>query len=276
MPVSRRKFLGMSVAALGSALALSTGYLYWESRLALERVQIPIKNLHPALEGFTIVQLSDFHFDSSVEIELIKQAVALANSLNPDVLVLGGDYVTFTAESIFELGPLLAGLNARHGVFGIIGNHDIWTDLPVVKQGLAEARLPLLVNQGVPLAVGKAQLYLAGLDDAWNGRPNLRAALADCPPDAPVVLLAHEPDPADYYAQDARVSLQLSGHSHGGQVRLPGGSALILPYLGQKYDMGLYRVNQTWVYTNRGLGTVVEPVRLNCAPEVTEFTLVGA
>jgi len=95
------------------------------------------------------------------------------------------------------------------------------------------------------------------------------------PAETTTILLAHEPDLADRFARDGRVSVQLSGHSHGGQVRLPGIGAVILPYLGRKYDLGLYQVNGMWLYTNRGIGNVAEPVRLNCPPEITEITLVG-
>ena len=272
--INRRKFLQLSAALLAGATALTTGYLHWQNeadRPVVDRVQMPIKNLDPALEGFTIALLSDFHLYPFTEIEVIRQAITLANGLSPDVILLGGDYVTREAEAIFELAPLLAQLNAKLGLFAIIGNHDIWTNVEVVKTGLSEARLPILVNQGLTLTK-----YLAGLDDAWSGRPDLLAALANLPTDAATILLAHEPDPADLYAQDGRVNLHLAGHSHGGQIRLPAIGPVILPYLGQKYDLGLYQVNDMWLYTSRGIGNVTEPVRFNCPPEVTEITLVGS
>ena len=130
-------------------------------------------------------------------------------------------------------------------------------------------------NKGVTLSINNTPLYLAGVDDGWSGRPDLPAALANRPAGTTTVLLAHEPDLADTFSRDQRVSLQISGHSHGGQIRFPGIGAFILPYLGRKYDRGLYRVNEMWLYTNRGLGNIIEPVRFNCAPEVTEITLVG-
>jgi hypothetical protein len=91
-----------------------------------------------------------------------------------------------------------------------------------------------------------------------------------------VVLLMHEPDLADIYSQDPRISLQLSGHTHGGQIRIPGIGALVHPHLGKKYDFGLYNVNGMWLYTNRGIGCISEPIRLNCPPEISEFTLARA
>jgi predicted MPP superfamily phosphohydrolase len=140
---------------------------------------------------------------------------------------------------------------------------------------LEKAGLPVLINEGVALGVGGATIYLAGLDDCWSGRPDLSKALEKLSPDTPAVLLSHEPDFADTFALDGRVSLQLSGHSHGGQIRLPGYGAFVLPKFAQKYDQGLFNVNGMWLYTNRGLGLGPVPHRVNCPPEVTEITLVS-
>jgi predicted MPP superfamily phosphohydrolase len=245
-------------------------------RPVVERVLIPIKNLKPALEGFKIVQLSDFHLLPLTQPSQVRRAVEIANSLKPDLTVLTGDYVYREIEAMQTLSPILEGLNARHGVFACLGNHDHWMGVEAIKAGLRSARLPVLVNRGVLLPVGKDSLYLAGLDDAWIGRPDLKSALQGAPDEVPVVLLAHEPDSADIYTSDGRISLQLSGHTHGGQIRLPGIGALLLPYLGHKYDMGLYQVKGMWLYTNRGIGVIFEPLRFNCRPEVSEFTLIGA
>jgi predicted MPP superfamily phosphohydrolase len=243
---------------------------------SVERVQIPVKNLNPGLEGFTIVQLTDIHLYPITQLSLVRKAVVIANSLKPDLIVLTGDYVWRQVGAIFDLAPELAKLNARYGVYSSIGNHDIWAGVDVVKEGFHQARLPLLVNQGIAVEHNGGLVYLAGLDDGWSGYPDLEATLQGAPEEAPVVLLCHEPDLADLYSTDGRVSLQLSGHSHGGQVRLPGRGPFVLPYLGQKYDFGLYNVNGMWLYTNRGLGCISVPFRYNCPPEVTQFTLVGA
>jgi len=244
-------------------------------QLVVEQVKIPIHQLHPALEGFKIVQLSDFHLDPFFQIEMLRTAVSMVNALQPDLVVLTGDYVTKIGDAIFELAPLLAGLNARYGVYASLGNHDVRSRAKVIKSGLRQARLPLLVNAGLPITVGQGQLYLAGLDDGLWGRPSLKEALINCPPATPVILLAHEPDLVDQVATDVRVALQLSGHTHGGQIRLPGLGALTLPSLGSKYVQGLYRVRSTWLYTNRGIGSIRIPVRMNCQPEITEITLVA-
>jgi predicted MPP superfamily phosphohydrolase len=244
--------------------------------LVVEQVKISLRNLHPALEGFKIVQMSDLHLDPFFQTDFMRAAVIRANKLQPDLIVLTGDYVTRVGEAIFELAPILAGLNARHGVFAVLGNHDMRERNQAVKTGLRQSGLQLLVNQGVTINQGRGQLYLAGLDDGLWGRPNFRATMENAPNDTPVVLLVHEPDLVDRYALDPRIALQLSGHTHGGQIRLPGIGALTLPDLGRKYDRGLYRVNSTWLYTNRGIGSIRIPVRINCLPEITELTLTAS
>jgi predicted MPP superfamily phosphohydrolase len=278
--MNRRQFLkAFSHVTAGFAVGGAGLYQYGKhieaGWLVVEQVRIPIKQLKPALEGFKIVQISDIHIDSFTEIDIVETAVATINSLNPDLIVLTGDYVTRSAEAIFELAPAAASLNAKYGIFAILGNHELWTDPAFVKERLEAAGFPVLVNQGLSLAIGKERLYLAGVDDCWSGQPDLAAALANCPAGVPATLLSHEPDVADTFALDGRVSLQLSGHSHGGQVRLPGYGAIILPPYGAKYDQGLYNVNGMWLYTNRGLGLGPVSYRINCPPEVTEITLVG-
>lgn len=275
--MTRRRFLRLMAAMAG--VALSGGALValadQSQEPVVEYLQLPIPGLGAGMDGFRLVQLSDFHLYPFTRLELIRRCVELANGLAADVIVLTGDYVWREVEAIADLAPVLAGLNARHGVFAIVGNHDHWTNVGRVVAGLRAAGLPVLQNAGVTLTQGGAALHLAGLDDGWSGHPDLKAALAGAPPEAPVVLLLHEPDLADRYAGYPRFVLQLSGHSHGGQVRLPGGhGALVLPHLGQRYDMGLYRVGPMWLYTNRGIGCIAEPFRFNCAPEITAVTLV--
>ncbi len=275
--MSRRQFLKYGSAALAAGVVGTSGYLALSNEtgeVSIERIPIPIKHLPAAFEGFTIAQLSDIHLLPYTRPEFVKKAVAVANSLNPDLTVLTGDYVWHDREAMFELTPIIANLNARYGVYGILGNHDYWLDVDLVTQGFRQARIPLLVNEHVPISAGGNTLVLAGLDDGWSGHPDLDMALDGAPDNAPVILLLHEPDLADKVGPNGRIALQLSGHSHGGQVRLPGTGALILPYLGQKYDFGLYQINDMWLYTNRGLGEISVPFRLNCAPEVTLFTLM--
>lgn len=278
--LTRRQFLVGGGLALAGAVTATTAYLLLNDEsqeLVVEHVTLPIKGLASSLEGFKIAQLSDFHLYPYTRPPLIEKSVAIANALKPDLTVLTGDYVWHDLEAIYELAPILAGLNAKHGLYAVMGNHDLWTNVTVIKDAFAESGVPYLINQGVTITEGKGSLHLAGLDDGWSGEPDLQAALVGAPADAPVVLLMHEPDLADDYSLHPRMSLQLSGHSHGGQVRFPRlGGAPILPYLGRKYDYQLYKVNDMWLYTNPGIGVTNEPLRINCPPEITEITLIRA
>ncbi len=277
--MDRRQFLKSAGVIMAGSVLMCTGtYSYAKSIepqwLVVDKVTVPIDKLAPTFEGFKIVQLSDIHLHPFVTIDFVKEAIAMVNALQPDLVVLTGDYVLAGAESIFELAPALAGLNAKYGVFTILGNHDLWTNDTTIIHGFETERVPVLRNSGLSIQVGKETLYLAGIDDVWSGQPDLQTALDGHRNQNLSILLAHEPDIADSTAQDGRVDLQLSGHTHGGQVRVPGLGALILPPFGQKYDQGLNKVNGMWVYTNRGIGVINPPIRVNCPPEITELTLI--
>jgi predicted MPP superfamily phosphohydrolase len=276
---SRREIF-RSILGIGSGIAIFGGSgLLYGTRLETEwleheRVTLPIPGLPTALDGFRILLLSDFHLYPTTRLEFIQEAVELARPLQPDLIALTGDFVQQTAEAIFDLAPVLAGLNARHGLFCVLGNHDHWKGAETVRSGLEREGLFLLENQGILLSHEGSSIYLAGVDDCWAGQPDLRRAMSGHSQNAPTILLSHEPDPADEYSLDQRIAVQLSGHSHGGQVRIPGLGSPFLPPFGRKYDLGLYRVRDTWLYTNRGIG-VTAPIRINCRPEMTELTLVA-
>lgn len=277
--MNRREFLKIAGLAVGGGLVTATSYLAINDESqepVVDRVPISIKNLHPDLEGFTLLQMTDLHLYPITQPSLIQKSVAIANNLNPDLVVLTGDYVWQVLDAIGELAPILAGLDAKYGIFSTLGNHDYWLDAGVITATMEAEGLPVLINQGLTIQQGKGSFYLAGLDDGWSGKPDLDATLVGANKGDPVILLCHEPDLADQFALDGRVSLQLSGHTHGGQIRLPGIGAIILPYLGRKYDIGLYKIDEMLLYTNRGIGVISEPVRYNCPPEITQFVLQKA
>jgi predicted MPP superfamily phosphohydrolase len=172
----------------------------------------------------------------------------------------------------------LAGLRARHGVYAVLGNHDYWCGDPeAVTDSLKRAGVQVLVNRSARLSTRGVEWSLAGVDDVWGGKPDLDKALQDLPPNSFHLLLCHAPDFADKAAERG-VPLQLSGHSHGGQVRVPGVGALVLPKYGRRYASGLQRLaaGTTQVYTNVGLGVIFPPLRVNCPPEITLLTLTRA
>ncbi len=277
--LSRRgclKALGYGILGVGAGGLLGYGYTFhiepeW---LSVERLNVPIKGLTSNFDGLRLVCLSDFHFEPYTQLDFIERVVERVNQLEPDLVCLLGDYVFTHAESINALAPVIARLTAKQGVYATLGNHDLWTNAETVKSGLEQQGIPVLFNQSVALDVGNDSLILAGLDDAWSGEPDLQAALAGAPQETPVILMLHEPDFADEMAQDARIALQLSGHSHGGQVRLPFYGAPFLPRFARKYDQGLYLVGNMWLYVTRGVGVIGPPGRFSCRPEITEITLV--
>jgi predicted MPP superfamily phosphohydrolase len=279
--LSRRRFLrwalGVPLGATAAAAA-AAGYAYglepgW---LALERVAVCVPDLRPALDGLTVAHLSDLHWGPYTGQQEIHAAVEMVNAVAPDLIVLTGDYVLHSATYAAPCARELAVLRAPLGVYAVTGNHDYWTDIDVVAAELSAAGLVLLRNESQRLEVGGASLWLAGVDDVYEGHDDLGAALASIPRDEPLLLLAHEPDFADVAACDPhRIVLQFSGHSHGGQINLPLLGRPVLPPLGKRYPAGLQTVpgSALQVYTSRGVGVIDPPVRFNCRPEVALLTL---
>ena len=288
--LTRRQLLRLAGAAATTGVAVMAveGAVVEPQHLELERIDVPLRRLPPELNGLTIAQLSDLHYEPGSSARVIKVAVEMANRLNADLVVLTGDYITVpllgdhlthrarALEGAEPCAKLLAGLHAKHGVFAVLGNHDQHADADIVTQVLKRNGLQVLRNQCVPLERDGARVWLTGLNDLVDSDPpDLRKLLSQIPRDEPNVLLVHEPDFADHVADHA-VDLQLSGHSHGGQVRLPVFGPLYLPEMGRKYPWGLRRVGTLTLYTSRGIGTIRVPLRLNCPPEITLLTLRSA
>lgn len=285
--ITRRNFLYSGAAALvGSAGLGADGYL--ESyRLELKKIEVSLPRLPRAFDGFTIVQLSDFHYEEDFSAVPIRRSVELINNLVPDVVVFTGDFVTapilmprrhayhHSASSAFPCAQILSRINSRVGKFAVLGNHDVYENPALVTSALHAHHIPVLKNISVPIEKDGARFWLAGVDDAMEGAPDLGAALENIPRDEATILLAHEPDFADEAAL-TRVDLQLSGHSHGGQIWIPGIGAPWLPELARKYPRGLYNIGKLKLYTNIGIGTIRAPIRINCVPEVTLITLRSA
>jgi predicted MPP superfamily phosphohydrolase len=271
----RSKRTALAVAGIVTATALLAILTDESRRPVVERVTLPIKALDARLDDFKIVQLSDIHLWPYTQSALVRRAVSMANALEPDLVLLTGDHVWTLVEAADTLAPVLAELQARYGTYAVRGNHDYWAGIEHVDAAFKLAGLPILKNEGLTIEHYGARIYLAG-DDAWSGRPDLDVALLEAPAGIPVILLDHEPDPADDVAKDGRVDFQLSGHTHGGQARPFGWGPFTRPYLGANYPDGQFRVGEMWLYVNRGLGTISLPYRFNCPPEITLFTLTRA
>lgn len=268
---TRRRVLQGMAAAAGAALG--TDALWWEpQRLVVERLSLAFPDLPAGLDGLRVVQMSDLHRSFVVSQSEIERAVAEANALEPELVLLTGDYVTRGVQYAEPCAAALSALRAPLGRYAVLGNHDHWVSADRVAAELRYAGVTILRNQALPVRRGGTDLWLVGVDDALVRRHDLSAAMEGVPPGAFKVALMHEPDMADEIAQHP-VQLQLSGHSHGGQVRLPGMGPLLLPKLGRKYPMGLRQVGRLRLYTNRGVGRLRLAIRFNCPPEITLITL---
>jgi predicted MPP superfamily phosphohydrolase len=260
-------------AGLGGAIGGNAMGALEPNNIVLERKQVRLTRLPNAFDGFRIVLLTDLHLHPFTTTSLIRRTVEISNALKPDLVLLGGDFVCGFAEAALELAPILEGLNAKHGLFAVLGNHDHYRGARIVLEGLRRASIRVLMNEGVGLTIGEGSIYLAGVDSVSAGQPNPRAAFSAWKNEAVSLALVHEPDYIDQLSRLVQVDLQLSGHTHGGQVRVPGLGAIVLPAWGRTYVKGLHRVGSSQVYTSRGIGMVGVPFRFNCQPEVTEITL---
>jgi predicted MPP superfamily phosphohydrolase len=240
----------------------------------LELVAVPTPCSHD-LAGLRIGFLTDTHVGPMVDAGLVARALDLLVAAEPDVLCLGGDVVCdsprFIPDAAAVLGEYVAA--ARLGTYAVLGNHDYSTDAARLTAALERKGIRVLRNEAVPVAGEDASFWIVGIDDALLGRPDLDRAFAAVPPDSPVVTLWHEPDWAEQTAQHGAL-LQLSGHSHGGQIRLPFVGHLSAPTGGKRFAYGLNYADCMPVYTSRGLGVFHPPVRFRCPPEVTLLTLV--
>lgn len=269
----------IAVAGLPAAAAMATlgaagaayATLHEPRRPVLERVTLRFPDLPPALDGLRVGQISDIHLGMRYSSANARWAVAQMARERPDLLAFTGDFVSY-AESIPELPVVLAGLpRARLGTFAVPGNHDYWEGVPEIRRALAPLSVEFLINQHRAVSVGGTTMVVAGVDDEWDGVPDMGAALAGAPAGAFTLLLAHCPDAADAAAARG-VHAQLSGHTHGGHMRLPGLGSFCLPRHGWSYPAGhILAAPATQVYVSRGLGGI--PLRLGCAPEATIITL---
>ncbi|MBI3733269.1 MAG: metallophosphoesterase [Chloroflexi bacterium] len=257
---------------------------HWVARLALalrqrepvvEQVKIPVRGLPPALRGLRIAHLSDFHTGNLTRGSHIERVADITQRLQPDLIALTGDYVNRNPHDARFVAAALSRLRAPLGVQLVFGNHDHWINIAVVLRHFAAAGLHPLCNEACRLVYRGQEFWVVGTDSARRKRADLPRAMHGVPADAFKILLAHEPDMAEY-AAGYNIALQLSGHTHGGQIRLPWLGAPRLPRMGRRYSIGLSRTPHGWIYVTRGIGVSNPPIRFNCPPEISLLTLEAA
>jgi predicted MPP superfamily phosphohydrolase len=248
----------------------------WRPHLA--RVPITLPHLPEGMDGFRIVQISDLHLEPFTKARHIQSTVEMCNALKPDLIAITGDFLTNTSRSAGRLTEVLGQLHAPHGVFACLGNHDFWSDHRPLEKALKDRKITVLRNETRRIQTQHGVLNFAGVDSCYTGRPNVKRSLDGWKPTQPLVVMMHEPDVADDFANLDVDGLQLSGHTHGGQFLFMGMTPMAFrrPRWGRKYLSGLYKVGALQLYVNRGVGCVGVPLRIGCPPEVTELTLRNA
>ena len=280
--ITRRALLKRATLVGGTVAVGLAGYSGFvePNEVDVRKIELKVEGLPGGFDGFRIALISDLHFGPYTGPREIGAAVQAVNKFKPDLIAILGDFVTEPligskragARKAEPCAQLLSGLQSRLGRFAVLGNHDYATDPEFVADALTSHGTPLLRNASHPVEENGARLWLAGINDAILGRANLEQAVAAVPPNEIKILLVHEPDFADA-ASRYGISVQFSGHSHGGQVRVPGMRPLWLPPLAERYYDGYYRVRDLQLFTNRGIGTVGVPFRFCCPPEVTLVNL---
>jgi predicted MPP superfamily phosphohydrolase len=276
--LSRRRFMRvLLLAAASMPFAMSAyGAVAARSRKVVERVVIPIAGLPEPLDGFTIVQISDIHAGFFMKEAAMREYVEIANALEPDVVALTGDFVATNESQVGPFMRAMAGLRARRGVLGCLGNHDMFTGSEEeLERQFAAAGFKLLRSASERIEVNGALLNVIGVDFIGGGSRDLtlEQALRGIPLDGTTVLLLHAPY-AFPNAAAKGIHLTLSGHTHGGQIALTLGDMILTPArLSTVFLAGLYKIGQSHLYVNRGLGTTGPPIRLGAPPEITHLTL---
>ncbi len=237
--------------------------------LSLERVEIPLQRLPKKLDGFTIIHLSDIHHSPLTGLEHIERTVKIANRLKPDMFILTGDYVSHETKFIGPVAKMLGKLKAEFGTYACLGNHDHWTDADLITKQFRENGINMLVNEGQRFEAKDSSFWLAGVDDHMVGKTDLPAALKGSYPDEFKLLLAHNPIIFRHCVR-AGIDLTLSGHTHGGQVRVRDSSRRMIR---RRRIAGLHSRKNSKIYITRGIGTVVLPIRYQCPPEISLLEL---
>jgi uncharacterized protein len=282
--MTRRRFLKGTLGAMLTTIAAgSGGYTYANriepSLLDVKKLQMKHALIPKSFDGIKIVQFSDTHLGFQYNLNQLRRLVDKINGISPDIILFTGDLMDEPNKYVERdlIAPILKKLNAPLGKYCIYGNHDhggYGSDL--YKRIMHTANFTLLLNEAKPIHLkNNGTIYLVGIDDAMLGRPDIGFAMEKVPDNVFSILLSHAPDLADA-ASHFKVNWQLSGHSHGGQVKIPFVGALVIPPFAKKYPEGLYSIGEVdplLLYVNRGLGTTRLPFRFLAKPELTIFTL---
>lgn len=275
----------MSARALVSIIAWLAALvgvsIAWHARFIapyrprVQHVMVSLPRRHHNLAGLVIAYVADTHVGPHFAGSDLEPVVRHLEAIGPDLVLFGGDYICESPRFMAETAPMLGRMAAtgRLGALAVLGNHDLANLRERVQPPLEAEGIRVLANEATRVETGRGELWIVGIDDGLIGNVDIAAAFGEVPPDAAAICLWHEPDRVEESAPFGAF-LQLSGHSHGGQVRIPGIGPIATPVLGQEYVRGRYQVGDMELYVSSGLGVYRPPVRFNCPPELTVVRLI--
>ena len=240
--------------------------------IEVTRHEVAVDGLPPSFDGYRIAFLTDTHVASFMRRGFYREVVAQTMRFDPDLILFGGDFVTFERHIPLMAELLATDLRARDGIYAVLGNHDYWANADGVIAALTARGVRFVINDSIAIRRGGGEIALAGVDEMYRGQPDPDAAFAGIARDRPRIGLSHHPDIVDVL-RDRRIDLLLCGHTHGGQIRFPFFGSVVVPSKHEgRYASGFHRVGEVLMYVSRGIGAI-PPLRILCRPEVATFTL---
>lgn len=277
--INRRNAIRGLIGAAGAAGgAFGWGFLVEPNFVSVNHFETVLPFLPKSLDGLKVGHLTDFHYRPDKDSSLIAKAVAKTNELDLDLIVLTGDFVDSDISSFAPLVDHIGKLKAKHGIYAVLGNHDGWAAPGVaprvIREGLEKHDISLLMNQNSTIEINNTALAIAGTNYVWLGAPNPKRTLRGIDPSTPTLALVHEPDYFDTLRKYRANIMQFSGHTHGGQCRIPfTGYAPVKVTHGRNYNYGNYSKGNSRLFVSRGIGTTGPRVRFACSPEIAVVTL---
>jgi predicted MPP superfamily phosphohydrolase len=274
--MNRRSFLKFSLYTGVAALIASYPVFIERSIVTINRYKILLDDLPESFNGFSIAHLSDIHFGTLVSRPFVENIVDKTNRLKADLIACTGDYVheRNTTKEIDIVWPILSKLEAKHGVYSVLGNHDHWADTQRSDYWLKRTGQNLR-HKSVSIQKGDDHIVIGGAGDLWEDTLGIDKAFSNSQDNDCRILLSHNPDSVDQ-AFHSKVSFVLSGHTHGGQVKVPFYGAPVLPVRNKQYTSGVITTPKTQLFISRGIGWAIVPVRFNCFPEIALLELYRA
>jgi uncharacterized protein len=276
---TRRDVLKLTAASstLIGLGCLSYGAMVRE-HVEISRVDVSIVDLPDAFAGFTIAHMSDIHHGIYTSLDYINRCVEIVNGLKPDLVALTGDFTFGGGRYLEPCAEAFRSLKSRAGVYAVLGNHDYYLGAGLVARAFRRAGVDLMIDQKERLEHRGDKLWVLGVDDLYYGETRLPHVMREIPRGETRIVLAHEPDYIEEFAEKGEhADLLMCGHTHGGQIRFPLiGAPQVPSAYGQRYAMGLARKGAMQIYTTRGVGSILLPVRFDCPPEIALYTLRGS